>query len=108
MWIDWLDADNLSAYAAGLAGLEGSDARNGLASVSMGASGPDYGAGGREKTRPTRGHARHFREKTRPARHKTLILGHFARAGRIFSRYRQRQSALGELCRAHAAYRAAR
>ena len=46
MWIDWLDADNLSAYAAGLAGLEGSDARNGLASVSMGASGPDYGAGG--------------------------------------------------------------
>ena len=49
MWIDWLDADNLSAYAAGLAGLEGSDARNGLASVSMGASGPDYGAGGREK-----------------------------------------------------------
>lgn len=63
MWIDWLDADNLSAYAAGLAGLEGSDARNGLASVSMGASGPDYGAGGREKTRPTRGHVRHFREK---------------------------------------------
>ena len=62
----------------------------------------------REKTRPTRGHARHFRERTRPARHKTSILGHFARAGRIFSRYHQRQSALGELCRAHAAYRAAR
>ena len=102
--------------------MQDSDARDGLASVSMGASGPDRVAGGREKTRPTdtptahtrenthptRGHARHFREKTRPARHKTLILGHFARAGRIFSRYRQRQSALGELCRAHAAYRAAR
>ena len=62
----------------------------------------------REKTRPTRGHVRHFREQTRPARHKTSILGHFARAGRILSRYRHRQSALGELCRTHATYRAAR
>ena len=62
----------------------------------------------REKVRPATGRLMLNREKTRPARHKTLILGHFARAGRIISRYRHRQSALGELCRAHAAYRAAR
>ena len=37
------------AYAARFIGTEGSDARDGLASVSMGASGPDYGAAGRKK-----------------------------------------------------------
>ena len=41
MRIGWLDADNLSAYAAGFAGLEGRHAWNGPASVPMGASGPD-------------------------------------------------------------------
>ena len=40
----------------------------------------------REKTRPAAGLQRHFREKLRPARQKTPILGHFSCAGRTFSR----------------------
>ena len=40
----------------------------------------------REKLRPARPLQRSFREKTRPARHKTPILGHFSYAGRTISR----------------------
>lgn len=108
MLITYPYRNNLSAYTAGFASLDGGTHGTARPQCRWRASGPGYGAGGREKTRPTRGHVRHFREKTRPARHITLILGHFARAGRMFSRYRHRQSALGELCRAHAAYRATR
>ena len=43
----------------------------------------------REKTRPTRPLQPHFREKTRPAHHKTPILSHFSCAGRTFSRTRR-------------------
>ena len=40
----------------------------------------------REKVRPARPLQRCFHEKTRPARHKTPIMGHFSCAGRTFSR----------------------
>ena len=40
----------------------------------------------RDKLRPARLLQRCFREITRPARHKTPILGHFSCAGRTFSR----------------------
>ena len=39
----------------------------------------------REKLRPARPLQRCYREKTRPARHKTPILSHFSCAGRTFS-----------------------
>ena len=45
-----------------------------------------YRAGMREKTRPARSVPRLFREKVRPARHKTPNLCHFDHAGRTFSR----------------------
>ena len=40
------------------------------------------------KVRPTDTPPAHTREKTRPARYKTSVLGHSDCAGRIFSRYR--------------------
>ena len=49
----------------------------------------------REKTRPTQPLQRRFHEKTRPARHKTPILGHFSCAGRTFSRLHDDHSAAG-------------
>ena len=47
------------------------------------------------QTRPAQPLQRHFREKTRPARHKTPILGHFSCAGRTFSRLHDDHSAAG-------------
>ena len=49
----------------------------------------------REKIRPAHPLQRHFREKTRPARQKTAILGHFGLAGRTFSRLHDDHSAAG-------------
>ena len=49
---------------------------------------PGHGTGWREKTRPTPPLQQHFREKVRPALHKTPILGHFSCAGRTLSRSR--------------------
>ena len=48
----------------------------------------------REKTRPAHPLQLHFREKLRPARHKTPILGHFSCAGRTFSRAGHRHVAM--------------
>ena len=45
-----------------------------------------HSTGWREKTRPTPPLQQHFREKVRPALHKTPILGHFSCAGRTLSR----------------------
>ena len=45
-----------------------------------------YSTGWREKTRPTPPLQQHFREKVRPALHKTPIMGHFSCAGRTLSR----------------------
>ena len=56
--------------------------------------------GWREKTRPEPPLQQLFREKTRPARVKTPILGCFERAGRTFSRSRPHQAEQGELFRA--------
>ena len=49
----------------------------------------------REKVRPARPLHRHFREKTRPARHKPPVLGLFSCAGRTFSRSRPRSGHAG-------------
>ena len=49
---------------------------------------PGHGTGWRERTRPTPPLQQHFREKVRPALHKTPILGHFSCAGRTLSRSR--------------------
>ena len=49
---------------------------------------PGHGTGWRDKTRPTPPLQQHFREKVRPALHKTPILGHFSCAGRTLSRSR--------------------
>ncbi|MBS4875662.1 MAG: hypothetical protein KHZ98_07430, partial [Actinomyces sp.] len=45
---------------------------------------------------PTHPHHRHFREKTRPARHKTPIFGSLEHAGRTFSRSRALLAEQGE------------
>ena len=49
----------------------------------------------REKVRPARPLHRHFREKTRPARHKPPVLSLFSCAGRTFSRARPRSGHAG-------------
>ena len=54
----------------------------------------------REKTRPKPPLPRLFREKFRPASAKTPNLGHFKRAGRIFSRLHDHTTPQGELFRA--------
>ena len=54
----------------------------------------------REKVRPTPPLQWHFREIVRPARVKTPNLGHFERAGRIFSRFHDLTATQGELFRA--------
>ena len=54
----------------------------------------------RKKTRPTPPLQWHFREIVRPARVKTPNLGHFERAGRIFSRFHDLTATQGELFRA--------
>ena len=51
----------------------------------------------REKLRPARPLQRCYREKTRPARHKTPILSHFSCAGRTFSRSCPHRAEQGEL-----------
>ena len=62
---------------------------------------PGHSTGWREKTRPARPLRRLFREKVRPARAKTLNLGHFERTGRTFSRFHDLTATQGELFRAH-------
>ncbi len=49
----------------------------------------------REKVRPARPLHRHFREKTRPARHKPPVFGLISCAGRTFSRSRPRSGHAG-------------
>ena len=50
MLITYPYRNNLSAYAAGFIGLEGGNARNGLAAVPVGGSGHGYGAEGGNDT----------------------------------------------------------
>ena len=114
MLITYPYRNNLSAYAAGFVGMEGGNARNGLAAVPVGGSGPGYGAKAaaklaqhtlfrhiRYKTRPTRAARCHFRYKTRPARSKRPFLARFACAGRTSYRCGQQQAKQGELCTAY-------
>ena len=62
-----------------------------------------HSTGWREKTRPTPPLQQHFREKVRPALHKTPILGHFTCAGRTLSRSHPPSDQQGEEYRASGA-----